>query len=175
MNYDYLTSAVKLSIPTFTESKSEPGTIFFNIQLEAKDNKWYIEKRFSEFDQLYNGLKNIYHSLPILPKKSYLFKMTDKDLESRRAGLEEFLRKIIVRNDLTNSELVKQFLQLDKNASEMMVNPPKLELEYSIDGQTKGIRDYIYVPELNQFIVATGDISPVNRLNAKVTNTKMPW
>jgi hypothetical protein len=52
--------------------------------------------------------------------------MTDKDLDARRAGLEEFLRKIIVRNDLTNSELVKQFLQLDKNASEMMVNPPKL-------------------------------------------------
>jgi len=31
-----------------------------------------------------------------------------------------------------NSELIKQFLQLDKNASEMMVNPPKLQLEYTI-------------------------------------------
>jgi len=132
MNYDYLTSAVKVSIPTFQESKTEAGTIFFNIQLEAKDNKWYVEKRFSEFDQLFNGLKNTYHSLPVIPKKSYLFKMTEKDLETRRAGLEEFLRKIIIRNDLTNSELVKQFLQLDKNASEMMVNPPKLQLEYTI-------------------------------------------
>lgn len=117
MNYDYLTSTVKVSIPTFSESKTEPGTVFFNLQLEAKDNKWYVEKRFSEFDQLYNGLKNSYHSLPALPKKGYLFKMTDKDLDSRRLGLEDFLRKIIVRNDLMNSELVKQFLQLDKNAS----------------------------------------------------------
>jgi hypothetical protein len=40
---------------------------------------------------------------------------------------------------------VKTFLQLDKNASEMMVNPPKLALEYVIDGQSKGIRDFIYV------------------------------
>lgn len=53
-------------------------------------------------------------------------------MEQRRAGLEEFLRKIIVRNDLMNSELVKQFLQLDKNASEVMVNPPKLHLEYQV-------------------------------------------
>lgn len=55
------------------------------------------------------------------------------------------MRKVIIRNDLMNSELVKQFLQLDKNASEMMVNPPKLHLEYSVEGQTKGIRDYLYI------------------------------
>ena len=109
MNYDYLTSTVKVSVPTFSESKTEPGTVFFNIQLEARDNKWYIEKRFSEFDQLFNGLKNTYHSLPTLPKKSFLFKMTEKDLDARRAGLEDFLRKIVVRNDLMNSELMKQF------------------------------------------------------------------
>jgi len=74
-----------------------------------------------------------------------------------------------------NSELVKQFLQLDKNASEMMVNPPKLHLEYTIEGQTKGIRDYIFIEDKNIFLIATADMSPVNRLNAKVTNTKMPW
>ncbi len=88
MDYDYLSSAIKVSIPTFSEHASEKGAIFFNIQLEAKDNKWYVEKRFSEFDNLLNGLKVTYHSLPQLPKKSYLFKMTEKDLESRRQGLE---------------------------------------------------------------------------------------
>ena len=74
-----------------------------------------------------------------------------------------------------NSDIVKQFLQLDKNASEMMVNPPKLHIDYSIEGQTKGIRDYFYVEEHNIMLVATTDTSPVNRLNAKVTNAKMPW
>ena len=94
---------------------------------------------------MYAGLKDIYHSLPQLPKKSFLFKMSDKELDQRRLGLEEFLRKIIVRNDVMNSEIVKQFLQLDKNASEMMVNPPKLHIDYTIEGQSKGIRDYFYV------------------------------
>jgi hypothetical protein len=101
--------------------------------------------------------------------------MTEKDLDSRRQGLEDFLRKIIVRNDLMNSDLVKQFLQLDKNASEMMVNPPQLHIEYVIEGQSKGIRDYFYIEELGLMLIATTDVSPVNRINAKVTNTKLPW
>lgn len=89
MDYDYLSSAIKVSIPTFSEHASEKGAIFFNIQLEAKDNKWlYRKKNFLKFDNLLNGLKVTYHSLPQLPKKSYLFKMTEKDLESRRQGLE---------------------------------------------------------------------------------------
>lgn len=62
-----------------------------------------MEKRFSEFDNLWKGLKNSYHNLPNLPAKSFLFKMKDKDLEERREGLEDFLRKIVVRNDLMNS------------------------------------------------------------------------
>ena len=75
----------------------------YNISLEAKGNKWYMEKRFSEFDALLNQLKSTYHSLPALPKKSFLFKMNEKELEQRRVALEEILRKIITRNDLMNS------------------------------------------------------------------------
>jgi hypothetical protein len=33
MNYDYLTSTIKVSIPTYSESKTEAGAIFFNLQL----------------------------------------------------------------------------------------------------------------------------------------------
>jgi hypothetical protein len=175
MDYDYLSSAIKVSVPSFSENRSEQGAVFFNVQLEVRDNKWYVEKRFSEFDNLYNGLKLQYHSLPPLPKKSFLFKMSEKDLEQRRQGLEEFLRKIIIRNDVMNSDQVKQFLQLDKNASEMMVNPPTQHIDYTIEGQSKGIRDYFYVEEANIMLVATTDVSPVNRINAKVTNTKLPW
>ncbi len=42
MNYDYLTSNIKVSVPTFKVSTAEKNTVFFTIQLEAKDNKWYI-------------------------------------------------------------------------------------------------------------------------------------
>ena len=76
---------------------------------------------------------------------------------------------------MLNSDLVKQFLQLDKNASEVMVNPPKLHIDYTIEGQSKGIRDYFFIEEENIILIATTDTSPINKINAKVTNTKLPW
>lgn len=57
----------------------------------------------------------------------------------------------------------------------MMVNPPKLVLEYSIDGASKGIRDFIYNEEENMFYIVTADTNSMSRLNAKVTNTKLPF
>ena len=56
-----------------------------------------------------------------------------------------------------------------------MVTPPKLHIEYNIEGQSKGIKDYFYVEEGGIMLIATTDVSPVNRINAKVTNTKLPW
>ena len=56
-----------------------------------------------------------------------------------------------------------------------MVNPPKLALEYVIDGQSKGVSDFIYVEDQKMFFIATGDMNPMSRLNAKVSNTKLPW
>lgn len=49
MDYDYLTSPIQVTVPSF---KSGSDAVFFTIQMESKDNKWYVEKRFSEFDVL---------------------------------------------------------------------------------------------------------------------------
>lgn len=57
----------------------------------------------------------------------------------------------------------------------MMVNPPKLELEYVIEGQSKGVRDFVYLESEKLFYIATADMNPMSRINAKVTNTKLPW
>jgi hypothetical protein len=84
LSYDYLTSSIKVSVPSFKENKAEKDAVYFTVEVESRDNKWYMEKRFSEFDNLSKGLKNSYHNLPNLPAKSFLFKMKDKDLEERR-------------------------------------------------------------------------------------------
>lgn len=76
-------------------------------------------------------LKTSYANIPSLPGKS-LFKMGSKELDSRRKGLEEFLQAVVVRKDLVNSEQVKQFLQLDRNAAQAISNPPKFLNEFSI-------------------------------------------
>lgn len=175
MSYDYLVSPIRITIPSYKENKADSSAVYFNVELEINQNKWYVEKRFSEFDNLYKALKNTYHNIPVLPSKSFLFKMTENEMDQRRKGLEEFLQKMVIRNDLMNSEAVKSFLQLDKNASEMMVNPPKLALEYVIDGQSKGVRDYVYNEETKVIYIVTADMNPMSRLNAKVSNAKLPW
>ena len=56
-----------------------------------------------------------------------------------------------------------------------MVKPPKLHIDYSIEGFSKGIWDYYYIEDLNIMLITTTDNSPINKINAKVTNTKLPW
>lgn len=79
MNYDYLVSPIRVTVPSYKENKAESGAIYFMVELESNDNKWYVEKRFSDFDGLLKLLKPNYHDLPALPGKS-LFKMSEKDL-----------------------------------------------------------------------------------------------
>ena len=74
-----------------------------------------------------------------------------------------------------NSQYVKDFLQLDKNAATMIVQPPKLLLQYMIDGVGKGINDFFFDEEENTIYLATGDTNPISKLNARVSNTKLPW
>lgn len=85
------------------------------------------------------------------------------------------MQAIIVRKDLINSEQVKQFLQLDRNAAQAISNPPKFLSEFSIEGSSsKGIRDFAYAND-DMFYLVTADMNPISRLNAYVTNSKMPW
>jgi hypothetical protein len=44
-----------------------------------------------------------------------------------------------------NSDQIKSFLKLEANASEMMMNPPTLEYEYSIEGVNRGVIHFIYL------------------------------
>ena len=80
MNYDYVVSPVSVTVPSFKENKADSSAVYFTIELEFQDNKWYVEKRFSEFDALYKTLKTSFASCPVLPNKSFLFKMTEKVL-----------------------------------------------------------------------------------------------
>lgn len=101
MNRDYLLSHLKVTVPEYKESKIDGNTVFYILDLTYYDNKWTIEKRFSEFDALVKTLKSSYANIPSLPGKS-LFKIGGKELDSRRKGLEEFLQAIVVRKDLVN-------------------------------------------------------------------------
>lgn len=50
--------------------------------------------------------------LPILPSKTLFRPKIHEDLDQRRVDLEKYLREIIVRQEIFNSEPVRKFLQV---------------------------------------------------------------
>lgn len=80
-----------------------------------------------------------------MPGKTFFKLKEHADIEKRRVSLDYYLKNIIARPEIFNSDGLKQFLQLDKHAAEQVVNPPKLIGE--ITGFIHGLRDFIYVRE----------------------------
>jgi hypothetical protein len=57
--------------------------------------KWTLEKRYREFDELHQALKKTHGNLPSLPGKSLLPLKEPNEIEGRRQELEKYL---VVKN-----------------------------------------------------------------------------
>lgn len=81
-----------VEINTFVERKVDGGknnVVFYKVEIGfMKNNKrWFLEKRYSEFDQLNNVLKEMFPNIAALPGKTF-FKLSDeKQIEERRKVL----------------------------------------------------------------------------------------
>ena len=56
--------------------------------------KYKLEKRFSEFDNLNKNLSKLFNNLPKIPGKTLLKLSKNDDLEKRREGLDLYLKVI---------------------------------------------------------------------------------
>ncbi|KRX05178.1 WD40-repeat-containing domain [Pseudocohnilembus persalinus] len=165
---------LQLTITEWKRSALDSKVILYTVKLSKKGSpEWNLEYRYSQFDELHKQLKKLYSGMPHLPGKS-LFKVTeDAQLDERRLKLQDYLRTLISRPDIFNSDSLKQFLQLDKYASEAIVNPPKLLAETS--GFNHGVRDFFYESNKGALFILSGDMNVGSRVDAYMTNTKMPW
>ena len=68
---------------------------------------------------------------------------------------------------------MKQFLELEKHAKEVLVNPPELVHEFG--GFLHGVRDLAICPEQGVMFIVNSDCSVITRLDAYITNMKAPW
>jgi hypothetical protein len=64
-------------------------------------------------------------------------------------------------------------LQLDKHAAETIANPPKLIAELS--GFVHGVRDFYYEDKKGAMFVLSADMNAASRVDAYLTNMKLPW
>lgn len=89
------------------------------------------------------------------------------------------MQGLTIRQDVVNSDFLREFLQLEKNSPGLLCKVPTLLGEFSVDPLdidfAKGVRDFFYDEQLKVFIIITGDMNAVSRVNSYITNTKLPW
>ena len=85
--------------------------MFYIIEMSKKGDgeKWTIEKRFREFDDLNKSLKKVYRNLQNLPAKT-VFPLKDVDgIERRRVELQQYLQVIVSILSLSSFEIGSYF------------------------------------------------------------------
>lgn len=72
--------------------------MFYIVEISKKSGgeKWNIEKRFREFDDLQKSLKKVYGNLPNLPTKTMFSLKDSNDIERRRVELEKYLQVTVL-------------------------------------------------------------------------------
>jgi hypothetical protein len=164
-----------LSIPKYKEVlEGNKSVVYYIVEISKKGNeKWSMEKRFREFDDLNVALKKVYGNLPLLPQKTLFSLKETGDKEKRRADLEKYLQTLILRTDTLSSEPLKRFLQVENFAPEVTMTPPKLLGD--INNLVLGVRDFYYQAEPGILFTAISDMSVTSRVDSYLTNMKMPW
>jgi hypothetical protein len=85
---------------------------FFKVVVKNNEQKWIMEKRFSQFDNLFKELKKSITNLPKLPAKTYFKMKAFEDLEKRRDELSVFMQACILRTDILNNPGFRDFLEV---------------------------------------------------------------
>ncbi len=83
----------KVSLPRYKEvNDGKKNTVFYIIEIQKLGSeKWTLEKRYKEFDNLHQALKKTYGNLPGLPGKTLLPLKESHEIEKRRQELEKYL------------------------------------------------------------------------------------
>jgi hypothetical protein len=51
-------------MPRFRMSEIEKNTVLFEMEIQTRESKWYLSKKYSEFEQLNGNLCKYYHDVP---------------------------------------------------------------------------------------------------------------
>jgi hypothetical protein len=177
MTDNFLNSLINVTVSKFTEKYLDKKPVtYFVIDFYNTYNKvsWVLEKRYSDFDILWNKINKLFPKFPSIPGKSFLgFSLGLDEMNKRKNHLELFLKECLSRKDITNSEDFRNFIELDKHSPEMSINTPTKICEYS--ELPLGIRDFIYLKSDKICFVACSDMNVASRIDAAITNINFPW
>lgn len=107
-----------VSIPCSNEQKDKKKRYtVYKVIVSVGRHEWFVFRRYAEFDRLYNTLKKQFPALNLkIPAKRIFGDNFDPEfIKHRRAGLHEFIQKIVCNPQLCHHLDVKDFLQMDKS------------------------------------------------------------
>jgi hypothetical protein len=94
--------------------------IEYELILNTKYKIWYIKRRYTIFDELHKKLMKNFPNLPTLPKKAIFFNFSEKLIEERKIGLQNYLNQLFhIINFYTNTDLL-EFIEIDREVLLLM-------------------------------------------------------
>ncbi|KAF8939239.1 hypothetical protein BGZ58_010322 [Dissophora ornata] len=132
-----------------------------------------VERRYSQFEWLYERLANKFGALilPPLPEKQYAGRFSEEFIERRRRALERFLNRLVRHPVLRYSDLLTHFLSCSDDG-----DWKRAEKKFDNDRITgTAFFQHVYHPEFN--VNEDGDIDLVERFDAhcKGSERLMPF
>jgi WD40 repeat protein len=171
-----LTSILSISISSFNEKYVDGKTVtFYQLQLTSNITKtsWTLEKRYSDFKNLHTSLKALIPNVPSIPSTTF-FRVSSIDaLTKRRIELEKFIQECVFRKEILMNQLTKDFLEIEKNAPELIGNEVIKKYEYT--RCPLGVRGFILLPHREIFLLCCSDMNIMSRADSMISNISMPW
>ena len=131
-------------------------------------NSWTIDKRYSEFKKLHDAMIKIFPRLPTIPGTTFFKVSSPEALKARQVALEAFLRSCVLRRDILQNKLFKEFLELEKNAPEVVGND--VDLVYDYKKLPLGCRNFKVIPHRKIMVVCCSNMNIISRSNVIISN-----
>ena len=93
-----LTAILGISVLSYLEKYIDKKTVtFYEIEIKSHitQNKWNLEKRYSEFYSMHEKLSKLFPRLPTIPSKTLTRVKSEEALNKRKELLETFLRECV--------------------------------------------------------------------------------
>ena len=164
-------SILGIEVPSYSEKAVGSKLVtFYLVEVTSRitKNSWTIDKRYSEFKKLHDAMIKIFPRLPTIPGTT-IFKVTSPEaLKSRQTALQAFLRSCVQRRDILQNKLFKEFLELEKNAPEIVGND--VELIYDYKKLPLGCRNFKVIPHKGIMVVCCSQMNILSRSNIMLSN-----
>lgn len=82
------------------QSIGSKQVVFYNIEIAVEEQRWMVQKRYSELRDMHYYLKTVIGFLPEFPSKSFLKLKGEKDLDKRKRHLETWMKGLMERKDV---------------------------------------------------------------------------